>query len=596
VIIALAVAASLLTAESGIAATTAPAPAATGQQQASAIAILSDADVALYRQIMTLQETANWKRADPLIKKIKNRILMGHVLFQRYMHPTGYRSTYQELANWLEKYADLPGADRVYRLAMHRKPYDVKPPRQPVPLTPQTAATENIVVDAPRQTKEEVKRRRDAQQLLSAIRDYLRRGEPARAEKRLWSASRLNLLTQADFDGQANRIAVAYLTSGNFEKARALAALAAARSRKDVYTADWTAGLAAWRLKHYADAYQSFRALALSQTADDWTKAAGGFWAYRAAVKAREPENALPMLEAAAKLQYTFYGLVAAQELGVEPQFRWTPPLLTASARERLMQNTGVERAIALRQVGETDLADVEMKAAWMRSDHSADDAFLSVAASLNLPATQVALSLRGNVPDDNGSDAGLYPVPEWRPTGGFLLDRALIFAFMRQESLFDPQAESWAGARGVMQLMPATASFIAGDQSLARVNRAKLFDPRFSMELGQKYLLHLMNWSNIKDNLFLLAAAYNGGPGNLGKWLKQADCGDDWLLFIESIPAQETRVYVERVMANYWIYRLRLGESVPSLTAVASGEGPRYLAQEFPLTETASNSGPSAP
>jgi soluble lytic murein transglycosylase-like protein len=552
--------------------------------------VLSDADISRYQRIFEVQEDGKWPEADKLIKQLDNKVLMGHVMFQRYMHPTDYRSTYKELSGWLAKYADLPGADRIYRLAMHRKPYDVKAPRKPEPLTAAETQYE-VVDDTPKTSKRTHAQRQEARQLMSRVRNYLRRGEPNRAEKRLWATSRTDLLAPDEFDEQSNRIAVTYLNQGNYEKALALASLAAARSRKDVVSADWTAGLAAWQLGDYDMAFQSFSQMADSK-ADGWLRSAGAYWASRAAVRAGTPQASVPMLEKAVQYPHTFYGLVAAEQLGVTPDLEWDMPVLTDEARRKLMKIPGVERAAALRDVGMTDIADVEMKMAWKRSNRKLDDAFLSLASYLNLPATQVQLSLNGNIPDDFRSDAGSYPVPDWVPEGGFQLDPALVFAFVRQESLFDPQARSWAGARGLMQLMPATASFISGDRSLARRGVAKLFDPQFNMRLGQKYLKHLMETDYIGDNLFLLAAAYNGGPGNLGKWLRASNYGDDWLLFMETIPAQETRLYVERVMTNYWIYRLRLNQATPSLMAVASGEGPRYLAQAYPVTATADDTG----
>ncbi len=74
-----------------------------------------------------------------------------------------------------------------------------------------------------------------------------------------------------------------------------------------------------------------------------------------------------------------------------------------------------------------------------------------------------------------------------------------------------------------------------------------------------------------------MLAVAYNGGPGNLHKWYNGMDTQDDPLLFIESVPSHETRNYVERVLANLWIYRYRLNETDPSLDMVAGGGWPVY-------------------
>ena len=78
--------------------------------------ILGEIDVVLYRRIFTLQETGEWKAADRLIKRVEDGLLMGHVQFQRYMHPRKYRSRYRELKGWLAQYADHPGAIRILSL------------------------------------------------------------------------------------------------------------------------------------------------------------------------------------------------------------------------------------------------------------------------------------------------------------------------------------------------------------------------------------------------------------------------------------------------------------------------------------------------
>ena len=96
-------------------------------------------------------------------------------------------------------------------------------------------------------------------------------------------------------------------------------------------------------------------------------------------------------------------------------------------------------------------------------------------------------------------------------------------------------------------------------------------------MALGQRYLRHLLDDRAVGSNLFRLAAAYNGGPGNLRRWWAGVEHRDDPLLFIEALPSYETRVFIERVLTNLWIYRHRLGQPTPSLEAVASGRWPVY-------------------
>jgi soluble lytic murein transglycosylase len=95
---------------------------------------------------------------------------------------------------------------------------------------------------------------------------------------------------------------------------------------------------------------------------------------------------------------------------------------------------------------------------------------------------------------------------------------------------------------------------------------------------LGQHYLRYLMEYDPIGPNLFLVAAAYNSGPGNLQRWQSEVNYNDDPLLFIASIPVRETRLFIERVMANLWIYQMRLNQKTPTLDALASHRWPLYV------------------
>ena len=90
---------------------------------------LSVEDEGRYGRIFLHQEAGEWKEAARLIEQLSNRILMGHVLYQRYMHPTKYRSEYKELRDWMALYADHPGAQKVYSLALKRRPKNYKYPK-----------------------------------------------------------------------------------------------------------------------------------------------------------------------------------------------------------------------------------------------------------------------------------------------------------------------------------------------------------------------------------------------------------------------------------------------------------------------------------
>jgi soluble lytic murein transglycosylase len=140
-------------------------------------------------------------------------------------------------------------------------------------------------------------------------------------------------------------------------------------------------------------------------------------------------------------------------------------------------------------------------------------------------------------------------------------IEGALVHGIVRQESEFDPAAVSQAGARGLMQLMPATAEQMARTLKLS-YRPAKLTDPAFNIRLGSAYLEQMLErW----DGSYLLAiAAYNAGPGNVRKWLLSngdpRDPAVDPIDWIEAIPFSETRNYVQRVLESTQVYRSRLG------------------------------------
>jgi soluble lytic murein transglycosylase len=143
-----------------------------------------------------------------------------------------------------------------------------------------------------------------------------------------------------------------------------------------------------------------------------------------------------------------------------------------------------------------------------------------------------------------------------------------------RTESNFDPAAVSPAGARGLMQIMPVTARAVTGDSQLPD---ARLGDPGFNLELGQRVVLSLAGDDEIDGNLLRLLASYNDGAGGFASWAGRVRADGDPLLFVESIPIWETRNFVQRALAYTWIYAARLGLPAPSLDALAAGEFPTF-------------------
>jgi soluble lytic murein transglycosylase-like protein len=121
------------------------------------------------------------------------------------------------------------------------------------------------------------------------------------------------------------------------------------------------------------------------------------------------------------------------------------------------------------------------------------------------------------------------------------------------------------------MQLMPEAAAAAAGDDKL-KANMAPLFEPGFNLRVGQDYFTWLLE-RGVGHDLVRAVAAYNGGPAAIAKTVQMLGPNSDSLLFMECLPAQETRMYVQRVLAGYWTYRKMWGEASPSLDALVAGD-----------------------
>ncbi len=538
--------------------------------------VLSDADAALYRQIFKLQKSGKWHTADKRIAELTDNLLMGHVLYQRYMHPTAYRSKYAELMGWMADYADHPGAKRVYRLALERRPKNWRWPRKPqgAAFGQQSNVRAKAVGNGQRVGRSPG---RKARRLMRQVKWRVRRGRPTQALKLIDTKVNRRIMGSAHFDRALTVIARGYFHAGMDEKALETATRAIDRSGAEVLYANWWAGLAAWRLDRHRLAAVHFATMANAPEVSDWPRAAAAFWSARASLVGQVPASVTPMLRVAGNYPYTFYGMLALQALDELAPFDWKLPTL-GEVEIRLLQGIpAAKRALALIEAGQSLIAETELKGLTGAPSPELSRVLLALVGNANLP--DIALRLGQYLARNRGEryDAALFPVPDWTPSKGYTIDKALVFAFIRQESRFKTMAKCRSGATGLMQLMPATARFIANRRE-RRQGRRALYEPELNLTLGQKYIRHLLDNSTIGGNLFYAVAAYNAGPGNLRKWRRRIDYRDDPLLFIESIPSRETRDYVERVLTNFWTYRRRFNQSTPSLAAIAAGAWPVYI------------------
>ena len=558
---------------------TAALPTGPALDESGVPAVLGARDQLLYRQIFTLQKSGNWKPADELIAELGDRLLLGHVLAQRYLHPTKWRSSYAELSDWLAAHADHPQAPRLHRLALTRRPAGAAEP--PAPKVSRAALTGGTPLGLPvyRSQKQLSEAQQTAARALQKhFSDHIRKGDLDAAERLLGGAKARELFDRVERDQRRARIAAVWLYRGTPETALSLAEAAAERSDGQVPLAHWIAGLAAWKLEDLTRAAGHFEAAADADLASGWTRAAGAYWAARSHLRLRQPAEMSAWLARAAKQPRTFYGLLARRALGMPLGFGFDHYPLSRSQLTKLLGSTEGRRGAALLQIGQHDRAVGELLRLgnWDRATMA--QALLALADRANLPALSFKLGTRlaqvGAAEDLVHS--ALFPLPKWQPETGFEVDRALIFALVRQESAFDPDARNPSGASGLLQIMPKTAEYIAGGPL---EGKDALLDPGVNLKLGQDYLAYLLDNAEVKGDLFKLAAAYNGGPGNLERWSRRMGESDDPLLFIESLPSRETRKFIQRVLTNLWIYRERLGQDTPSLDEIAAGEWPRYTA-----------------
>lgn len=407
--------------------------------------------------------------------------------------------------------------------------------------------------------------------LYSAIRDELRQGRPTYALKLLEKDPMAQNLKNAEYDRLRAAIAQSYLIEGKLAEARALAEKAVARSGDKAPLAGWVGGIASWRQKDFKTAYRHFSTVGNSPLASDWLQSAGAFWASRAAFRSGQFNKVDEWLELAAEHPRTFYGLIAIKALDEDYAFNWSEPSIGWGNKSKLENDPQIAEAFRQSSAGNIMAAVSTLgQAGWLKNRDTKEQL---LAYAMRKKQTALVMHLARTTRDTKGRfyDSALYPVATWEPKSGYNVDKALVYALIRQESRFNPHAKSGTGATGLMQLLPTTAKYMNNG------NDVSLTAPEANIAMGQKYIRHLLNDNAVNNDLFKMMVAYNAGPGNLAKWKGQLKGVEDPLLFIESIPSAETRAFVERVMVNYWIYRIRMGQDTPSLDAIANADQAEY-------------------
>ena len=545
---------------------------------------LSSQQSKLYATVFNLQMQGKWDIADSKIAEITDTRLMGHVLYQRYMH-ANYKSSYTELRDWMAKYADHPYADKIYKLAVSRKGDDPSSLDEAVKTRELAQIKEPTIYYAKRyvgKVERNKAQNRDVRDLSRKVKVLVRTGKTQQAYDHIIASTVTAVMDTVEIDQLKSVIAAGYLYRGQIGQAQKIAVEAANRSGKYVPEAAWIAGLAFWQKNDYSNAAKYFDMTGTSAYASGWRSSAGHYWAARAYSKLGQKDRLRASLAGASKHTHTFYGLIAQKIMGKHFTFNWQKPDFTQDDEARILATAAGQRAFSLVAAGQYALAEDELLRLNYKGDMDLRRSVLAYAVRIGLPGISMRLGnmVQGN--DGQYFDVALYPQTPWEPKDGFVVDPALVHAVMRQESRFNQHAKSYSGALGLMQLMPKTADYIAKKTGYpGHVNAVTLTDPATNMTVGQDYLEYLIKGHYVKGDIVSLLVAYNAGPGNLLKWRKRHGDVNDPLLFIETLPVQETRDYVAKVMSNYWMYRLRAGLDVPSLVSLADGQAPRYASHK---------------
>ena len=495
---------------------------------------LSSADRISYTTAFDALRRGDIETARMAARQAQDRVLLGQVEFESLFHPD-HVATYEELTAWLETYSDLPCADRVYTLALRRRPDGAPEPVRPGGVLGRTWNS-----------------------LVSAVSGDGGVTDPAKAARVAYNND--------DLTG----------------------ASAIGRQIGDW----WTVGLAEWRLGQFHEAFAAFERVANDPTEDPWVRAGAAYWTARAASQSGRQDRVNDYLHLAGQWPATFYGQIALRQLGEEPTIEnMGPRPYEAEARLRratyvpqsasveptaleafVQSDTRAKRTVAFYEVGRRADAETELRSNLRTAVGDAAKMWTALARAI-MPVNTAAEASR--------IDATRYPMPDLAPEGGFVIEKALVYALARKETDFNATARSSVGAYGLMQVMPTTAAELSGDRGFVN-DPTRLFNPAVNLRLGQAYISRMLALPAFQGDLLRAVASYNAGPGPMLAAVRKLGPDADPLLLIETIDVPQARDYVEKVVASYWIYQRMFGGPLKTLDALASGARAAPIALDY--------------
>ena len=319
-----------------------------------------------------------------------------------------------------------------------------------------------------------------------------------------------------------------------------------------------------------------------AMTEKEGAEPAWRYWKARALKSLGRAEESGALLKPLS-VEFNFYGQLALEELGgkvTAPAPGFKP---SAEDMRAMGQHLGLRRAVELYRLNLRTEANRE----WIWAIRGFDDRQLLAAAELarRYEIYDRAINTADRTVQEH--DFGLRYLAPYRDvlklqTSQLQLDEAWVYGLIRQESRFVADAKSRAGASGLMQLMPATARWVAKKIGLRDWRWSHVTEVGTNVSLGTYYLKHVLD--TLDGHPVLASAAYNAGPGRARAWRPEGAV--EGAIYAETIPLNETRDYVKKVMANASYYAYAFNQQVQSLRQRVGIIGPRRR-DEQPLGDT---------
>lgn len=525
---------------------------------------LSKNDVYKYKLALKYLKKGDVYAYRRVISKIKNKSLFPYLQYVKFFS-SWYTTSYGEASRWMKKYNDFAVAGDVYRLIKAKYRSKIRNVKKagnieiPSFLRKTGYKKKNIPQRNWREKKvwNYVKRNAKKNRITAAYRHLLKNKN--RIRKYYFNESLVRILKGYYFlnlDRNIVKITKYYTNS----------------KQKDNWEIMWWSALANFRIGRYKTAFKLFNNISKITNDIPYIQTASYFWSGYSLKKINN-KNARKYFAIASKKPVGFYSILASAFNGKNYKIRNIKYVISKKTIRIFSTISAYRRAYNLTQIGLHKFADIEMKRIFFKIKPSYYNKLTTISYILKLRNTQVSST------HANHDISDYYKFPKLNLKTNHI-NSELTHAIIKQESAFKSYVKSHANAIGLMQILPSTAVFISNKLKIlpSRYNRnmkKHLKYPKINIKIGQKYMKYLIDLQ--KNNLVKAIASYNAGHGNIKKWSKNMRYNRDPLIFIESIPSRENRMYVEKVLGNYWAYRLLSGKKIYSAFELVEKKWPRY-------------------